>query len=74
MQWRSDMLYCASKKAALTITFGEPNAARDSGTLAYASPYKGSYIVVYFTRLRGTVSPENVSAILSSGPAKQQIG
>jgi hypothetical protein len=33
--------------------------------LAYASPYEGSYIVVYFTRLRDTVSPENVSALLA---------
>jgi hypothetical protein len=63
--WQSDVRYCASEKAGVLISFEEPARDRSSATLAYASPYGESHIVVYLTRLRETVSPQSVSALLA---------
>ena len=33
--------------------------------MAYASPYEGSHVVLYFTRLREAISAESVSVLLA---------
>jgi hypothetical protein len=65
LQWQSDERYCTREKAAIVITFTEPTPDHDSEALAYASPYEGRHIVVYFKRLRETVSPGSVPALLA---------
>jgi hypothetical protein len=65
LRWQSDVRYCANEKAGVLISFEEPARDRSSATLAYASPYGESHIVVYFTRLCETVSPQSVSVLLA---------
>jgi hypothetical protein len=65
LEWQSNVRYCVGDKSAVLITLGEPAPDGNSTTLAYASPYEGSHVVVYFTRLRDSVSPQGVSPLLA---------
>ncbi len=65
LRWQPDLRYCTREHGGIVITLTEGTPNRHPGALAYASPYEGVHIVVYFDRVREAESPANVPTLLS---------
>lgn len=58
LEWRGDERACLSARNGIVVTLSlETPAARYPGAFAYALPFEGTHIVLFYDRVRNAVSP-----------------
>ena len=66
IDWRRDAQACAGKDDAIVISLSsETPATRLPGAWAYALPYEGTHIVVFYDRVQKTVRNDGAHYLLS---------
>ena len=65
MAWRHGLARCPAQGILVTLSTDQVPADVPPSALAYALPYEGSHIVIFYDRLQRKVKPEQMSSLLA---------